>query len=82
MIETERECAFCSLPPERILIHDPLTLVIRDGFPISPGHTLVIPKRHVVSFFELTFDERNRVCELLMEAKLNLGLCSAWLLTG
>jgi len=35
-----------------IIDQSPLALVIRDGFPISPGHTLVIPRRHVGSFFE------------------------------
>ena len=29
-------------------------LAIRDGFPVSPGHTLVIPRRHVASFRDLT----------------------------
>ena len=34
-----------------------MTVVIRDGFPISPGHTLII--RHVGSFFELQLDQPN-----------------------
>jgi diadenosine tetraphosphate (Ap4A) HIT family hydrolase len=46
--------------------------VIRDGFPISPGHTLVIPKRHVASFFELTTEERADLLALLDEAKADL----------
>jgi diadenosine tetraphosphate (Ap4A) HIT family hydrolase len=33
-------------------------MVIRDAYPVSPGHTLVIPRRHVGSFFDLTADER------------------------
>ena len=43
----------------------PLGLVIRDGFPISPGHTLIIPKRNVGSFFELEADERAELLALL-----------------
>ena len=46
--------------------------VIRDGFPISPGHTLIIPKRHVASFFELTPEERADLLELLDAAKADL----------
>jgi diadenosine tetraphosphate (Ap4A) HIT family hydrolase len=42
---------------------------IRDGFPISPGHTLVIPRRHIGSFFETTEDERQALLALLDEAK-------------
>jgi diadenosine tetraphosphate (Ap4A) HIT family hydrolase len=33
-------------------------LIVRDAYPVSPGHTLIIPRRHIGSFFELTPDER------------------------
>lgn len=46
--------------------------MIRDGFPISPGHTLLIPKRHVRSFFELTEIERHDLLALLDQAKFDL----------
>ncbi len=62
-------CPFCTLPPERIILSSPHGVVIRDGFPISPGHTLIIPQRHVGSFFELTRDEREDLLELLDAAK-------------
>jgi diadenosine tetraphosphate (Ap4A) HIT family hydrolase len=42
---------------------------IRDGFPVSPGHSLVIPKRHVGSFFEISAQERAALLELLDQAK-------------
>lgn len=67
-----KPCAFCSLPPERIIDSSPLGMVIRDGFPISPGHTLIIPKRHVGSFFELESKERFELLALLDTAKLVL----------
>jgi diadenosine tetraphosphate (Ap4A) HIT family hydrolase len=44
-------------------------MVVRDGFPISTGHTLLIPKRHIGSFFELTADERHSLLVLLDTAK-------------
>lgn len=40
-----------------------------DAFPVSAGHTLVIPRRHVTSFFELTEDEVKAVYELLRQMK-------------
>lgn len=40
-----------------------------DGFPLSTGHSLVIPKRHIGSFFEASPDERNALFELLEHAK-------------
>ena len=67
-----KPCVFCTLPPERIIDSSPLGLVIRDGFPISPGHTLIIPKRHVGSFFELAPEERTELLALLDRAKLVL----------
>ena len=53
-----KPCPFCELPADRIIIANPLAMVIRDGFPVSNGHTLIIPKRHVGSFFEITREER------------------------
>lgn len=47
-------------------------LVIRDAFPVSLGHTLVIPQRHIGSFFELTPVERDCMLELLAQAKAEL----------
>ena len=46
-----------------------LGIVFRDGFPVSPGHTLVTPKRHVGSFFDLTPEEREAILALIDEAK-------------
>jgi diadenosine tetraphosphate (Ap4A) HIT family hydrolase len=46
--------------------------VVRDGFPVSPGHTLIIPKRHVGSFFEITDAERADVMSLLAKARSDL----------
>ena len=65
-------CPFCTLPPERILLISAHGVIIRDGFPISPGHTLVIPRRHVGSFFDLTADERTDLLALLDQAKASI----------
>jgi diadenosine tetraphosphate (Ap4A) HIT family hydrolase len=65
-------CPFCSLPTERVLDSNSEGLVIRDGFPISPGHTLIIPKRHLASFFELTNSERQALFNLLEQAKADI----------
>ena len=43
-----------------------------DNHPVSPGHTLIIPKRHVASFFETTEEERQAMLRLLDEAKVIL----------
>lgn len=64
------QCPFCHLPPKRILLSYNVGCVVRDVFPVSPGHTLVIPKRHMGSFFDLSDDERNVLMALLAEARL------------
>ena len=46
-------CPFCEIPKKRILEEDKLCFVIRDGFPVTNLHTLVIPKRHVETYFDL-----------------------------
>jgi diadenosine tetraphosphate (Ap4A) HIT family hydrolase len=38
---------------------------IRDAFPISPGHTLVVSRRHVAGFFDLDRDEQAAVIDLV-----------------
>ena len=62
-------CPFCSLPQERIVDQNDLAIVLRDGFPVSPGHTLIVPKRHVGSYFELTAHEVDAMQSLLHRQK-------------
>ena len=64
-----KPCPFCNLPAARILGGDELALIASDGYPVSPGHTLVIPRRHIGSFFETTAAERASLLQLLDQAK-------------
>lgn len=63
-------CTFCTLPPARVLGQNEHAVWIRDAFPVSPGHSLVIPRRHVGSFFEVSDGERSSLLELLGVAKM------------
>ena len=65
-------CPFCNLPLARLVQANDLALVIRDAFPVSSGHTLVLPRRHVGSFFKLEPPERDAVFELLDLARRDL----------
>ena len=65
-------CPFCTLANERIVASNELAVVIRDGFPVSPGHTLVVPKRHVASWFDVTPEEQLAIMSLLAQAKQHL----------
>lgn len=68
----EKPCLFCSMDPARIIAEGPMHIVIRDGFPISEGHTLIIPKRHIASFFECTAEERSALFTALDLARQEL----------
>ena len=62
-------CLFCYPEKSRVLVEVELAYVFRDKFPVSKGHILIIPKRHVSSFFELFTPEVNSCIRLLNEAK-------------
>lgn len=66
---TDNLCAFCGLPQERIRGQNDHAVWIRDAYPVSPGHSLVIPRRHVGSFFEVSPEERTAMLALLDEAR-------------
>ena len=66
------DCPFCSMPAERIIDRNEFGFVIRDAYPISPGHTLAIPYRHVGSFFAISEADRNGLMQLLDTAKTTL----------
>lgn len=50
-------CPFCNAPRDRILAEDGPCLALRDAFAVSHGHALIIPRRHVASFRDLTPEE-------------------------
>lgn len=65
-------CPFCNPPAERIIEQTPLALAIPDKFPVSRGHTLIVTRRHVGSFFETTAEERTDLLQLLDHARETL----------
>ena len=65
-------CPFCHLNNQQIIFQDELVISFRDGFPISSGHTLIIPKRHTPSFFELTEPEHQSLLYALRIIKKQL----------
>ena len=65
----EEGCLFCEIQKERILDEDNLFYVIRDGFPVTDLHTLVIPKRHVETYFDLYQPELNSCNRMIQKFK-------------
>lgn len=60
--------AFGRIEPPRVLSHDHLFAVVQDKYPVAPGHTLIIPRRPVERFSELTAAEKARLLELVDRA--------------
>ena len=52
-----KPCVFCSISSDRVVAENTLAYAIRDKFPVTDGHLLVIPKRHAENYFSLTQDE-------------------------
>ena len=69
----DNNCPFCKVESEReIIASSLLSVAFYDGFPVSPGHALIIPKRHVSSFFDLSKEERQDLLNLADSVKLIL----------
>lgn len=66
----DNNCPFCKVESEReIIASSLLSVAFFDGFPVSPGHALIIPKRHVSSFFDLSQEERQDLLNLADSVK-------------
>ncbi|ABL02263.1 histidine triad (HIT) protein [Candidatus Ruthia magnifica str. Cm (Calyptogena magnifica)] len=65
-------CLFCQLSEERIIGQCDLTITFLDSYPVSPGHTLIVPKRHVATYFDITEQEQNAIAKAIQKSKLIL----------
>jgi ATP adenylyltransferase len=61
----DQGCLFCDTPSERIILENAFAYAIRDGFPVTALHTLIIPKRHVIDYFGLDADEHEAINQLI-----------------
>lgn len=65
-------CPFCE--PANVIVENDLAVAIPDRHPIRPGHTLVIPRRHIASFFDLTAEETVACCDLVRSVRDRLEI--------
>jgi diadenosine tetraphosphate (Ap4A) HIT family hydrolase len=65
----DSSCVLCTLPGERILGENDHAVWVLDLHPVSPGHSLIVSKRHVESFFEAPSPEREAILSLLERAR-------------
>jgi diadenosine tetraphosphate (Ap4A) HIT family hydrolase len=67
-------CPFCDrLASQDFTFENDLAAAFPDGFPVSRGHHLVIPKRHEADFFQLTLDEQTAMLVLANDVQAKLA---------
>ena len=67
-------CVFCNLPEESIVNDNKHFFIIRDTSQVTSLHSLIIPKRHIVSYFECNKEEYEEISLVLNTQKTELKL--------
>lgn len=66
------QCPFCTAELNRIVFMDDYVVALWDGFPVSPGHLLIVPRRHAAAWDDLSEDERHAVWGNINRAKAEI----------
>lgn len=71
----DESCTFCELNRDerQIVVETDRFLAVRDNYPVSTGHTLLISKRHLGSFVELSKEELDDLCRILGATRATLA---------
>ena len=64
-----KECVFCLRDSLEVIAENKLALAFYDACPVSNGHVLIIPKRHVETYFDASIDEHQAISRLIIEVK-------------
>ncbi len=68
-MENENVCVFCTMNADKWVMDNEWAYAVRDLYPVNRGHLLIIPKRHVASYFELNQAEIAAMHDLLQQGK-------------
>ncbi len=68
----EANCIFCNIPADRVITSNALAFAIRDNYPVTELHSLVIPKRHSGLFFDLFEPEKRAINQLLVAVRAGI----------
>ena len=67
-----KECLFCNKNEQKIIYSNKFFFVVRDSYPVTKYHTLIIPHRHVSNFFDLNDNEFKNLSNVLKKQRLSL----------
>ncbi|MBF0240352.1 MAG: HIT family protein [SAR324 cluster bacterium] len=62
-------CIFCNIPPQEIILKNQLGYARYDKYPVNQGHVLIVPFRHIKTYFDADDSEKATLWELVEEAK-------------
>ena len=68
----KKGCIFCNISQSKIVKSNELAVVIKDNYPVTKHHCLIIPKRHCSDYFDLYQPEINAISQLINEMKTEL----------
>ncbi len=66
------QCLFCNKTRQKIIFTSKFFFVVRDSYPVTRLHTLIIPHRHVSNFFDLNENELSDLNKILKEQRKSL----------
>ena len=69
MKDPNNPCIFCHIRQEELQFENQLAYSSIDSYPVSRFHSLIVPKRHVETYFELTNEEIQACNELILKTK-------------
>jgi diadenosine tetraphosphate (Ap4A) HIT family hydrolase len=72
MKDPNNPCIFCKIRTEELQFENQLAYSSRDSYPVSELHSLIVPKRHVETYFELTNEEIQACNDLILKTKDNI----------
>tara|TARA_B100000427_G_scaffold327192_1_gene337397 strand:+ start:419 stop:817 length:399 start_codon:yes stop_codon:yes gene_type:complete len=71
-VKMTEECLFCNKKKQKIIFSSKLLFVVRDSYPVTKLHTLIIPHRHVSNFFDLNENELIDLNKILKKQRKSL----------
>ena len=72
MLSKIDQCLFCNKSKQKIIYSSNFMFVVKDSFPVTKQHTLIIPQRHVSNFFDLNANELDDLNKILKEQRKKL----------
>jgi diadenosine tetraphosphate (Ap4A) HIT family hydrolase len=65
-------CPFCSYDSGRLIVESGSVIALWDGYPVSQGHALIVPKRHVSDWFDASREEKIAIIDIIELVKAEI----------